>query len=82
MSTATTPARTIKARRSVIENIRRNLKTAPLTAWFGMIVILHLCHMRDIRSAPCALWRSQKSLARPTNFRMPGKLAGNRPNWP
>jgi peptide/nickel transport system permease protein len=40
MNTATPPARVIKARRSVIENIRRNLKTAPLTAWFGMIVIL------------------------------------------
>ena len=40
MNTATTPARVIKARRSVMENIRRDLKTAPLTAWFGMIVIL------------------------------------------
>ncbi|HEX7109178.1 MAG TPA: ABC transporter permease, partial [Aestuariivirga sp.] len=40
MNTATPPARVIKARRSVIEKIRRNLKTAPLTAWFGMIVIL------------------------------------------
>ena len=40
MNTATPPVRVIKARRSVIENIRRDLKTAPLTAWFGMIVIL------------------------------------------
>ncbi len=40
MNTATTPLRTIKARRSVMESIRRDLKTAPLTAWFGMIVIL------------------------------------------
>ena len=40
MNTATPPVRVIKVRRSVIENIRRNLKTAPLTAWFGMIVIL------------------------------------------
>ena len=40
MSTATTPVRTIKARRTVMESVRRNLKTAPLTAWFGMIVIL------------------------------------------
>ena len=40
MNTATPPTRVIKARRSVIENIMRNLKTAPLTAWFGMIVIL------------------------------------------
>ena len=40
MNTATPPVRVIKARRSVFENIRRNLKTAPLTAWFGMIVIL------------------------------------------
>jgi peptide/nickel transport system permease protein len=34
------PLRNIKARRSVWENIKRNLKTAPITAWFGMIVIL------------------------------------------
>jgi len=40
MNTATTPARVIKARRSTMENVRRALKTAPLTAWFGMIVIL------------------------------------------
>lgn len=40
MNTATSPVRVIKARRSIMENIRRNLKTAPLTAWFGMIVIL------------------------------------------
>src|SRR3990170_2597204 len=40
MNTATTPARTIKARRSIMESVWRDLKTAPLTAWFGMIVIL------------------------------------------
>jgi peptide/nickel transport system permease protein len=40
MNTATPPVRVIKARRSVMESIRRDLKTAPLTAWFGMIVIL------------------------------------------
>jgi len=40
MNTASAPLRNVKARRSVMESIRRNLKTAPLTAWFGMIVIL------------------------------------------
>lgn len=32
--------RVIKARRTVFENIWRLLKTAPISAWFGMIVIL------------------------------------------
>lgn len=32
--------RVIKARRGVLENVWRLLKTAPLSAWFGMIVIL------------------------------------------
>lgn len=32
--------RVIKARRTVLENIWRLLKTAPISAWFGMIVIL------------------------------------------
>jgi len=32
--------RVIKARRSLLENIWRLLKTAPISAWFGMIVIL------------------------------------------
>jgi peptide/nickel transport system permease protein len=32
--------RIIKARRTVIENVIRTLKTAPISAWFGMIVIL------------------------------------------
>ncbi len=41
MSTDTTaPLRNIKARRTTLENIVRNLKTAPVSAWFGMIVIL------------------------------------------
>ena len=40
MSTASAPLRNIKARRTVWENIIRTLKTAPISAWFGMIVIL------------------------------------------
>jgi peptide/nickel transport system permease protein len=36
----TEPLRVIKARRSLLENIWRLLKTAPISAWFGMIVIL------------------------------------------
>jgi peptide/nickel transport system permease protein len=40
MSADLAPLRTVKARRSLIERVRRELKTAPLTAWFGMIVIL------------------------------------------
>jgi peptide/nickel transport system permease protein len=32
--------RMIKARRTFMENVVRTLKTAPLSAWFGMIVIL------------------------------------------
>jgi peptide/nickel transport system permease protein len=32
--------RVIKARRTVWENVIRTLKTAPISAWFGMIVIL------------------------------------------
>jgi peptide/nickel transport system permease protein len=31
--------RTVKARRTVAQNVWRTLKKAPLTAWFGMIVI-------------------------------------------
>jgi peptide/nickel transport system permease protein len=33
-------ATTVRARRSRLENARRFLKTAPVSAWFGMIVIL------------------------------------------
>ena len=33
----------VRARRTVWQNIKRGLKTAPYTAWFGMIVIL--CYM-------------------------------------
>ena len=33
------PVRQIKARRTMFESVVRNLKTAPLSAWFGMIVI-------------------------------------------
>jgi peptide/nickel transport system permease protein len=39
MTDTSAPLRQIKARRTTIENIVRNLKTAPLSAWFGMIVI-------------------------------------------
>ena len=40
MSTESAPLRNIKARRTIFENIMRTLKTAPISAWFGMIVIL------------------------------------------
>jgi peptide/nickel transport system permease protein len=40
MSTDTAPLRNIKARRTALENVTRTLKTAPISAWFGMIVIL------------------------------------------
>jgi peptide/nickel transport system permease protein len=32
--------RSIKARRSFLENVKRTLASAPISAWFGMIVIL------------------------------------------
>src|SRR4029078_11847885 len=35
----TSAPRTVKARRTVAQNVWRTLKKAPLTAWFGMIVI-------------------------------------------
>ena len=34
-----TPPRSVKARRTVMQNVWRTLKTAPISAWFGMIVI-------------------------------------------
>jgi peptide/nickel transport system permease protein len=40
MTQQAAPLRVIKARRSFIENVVRTLKTAPISAWFGMIVIL------------------------------------------
>jgi peptide/nickel transport system permease protein len=40
MTTASPPLRAIKARRTFLENVVRTLKTAPISAWFGMIVIL------------------------------------------
>jgi len=40
MTVSQAPLRIIKARRSLLENAARTLKTAPLSAWFGMIVIL------------------------------------------
>jgi peptide/nickel transport system permease protein len=39
MTNTSAPLRQIKARRTTFESIVRNLKTAPLSAWFGMIVI-------------------------------------------
>ena len=40
MNTVSAPLRNIKARRTVVQNAVRTLKTAPISAWFGMIVIL------------------------------------------
>jgi len=40
MTTAAAPTRNIKARRTAYQNVVRTLKTAPISAWFGMIVIL------------------------------------------
>jgi peptide/nickel transport system permease protein len=40
MTTDNVDIRAIKSRRSFVENARRTLATAPLSAWFGMIVIL------------------------------------------
>lgn len=40
MNTASTPLRNVKARRTAYQSVIRTLKTAPITAWFGMIVIL------------------------------------------
>jgi peptide/nickel transport system permease protein len=40
MTTDNVDIRTIKSRRSFVENVRRTLSTAPPSAWFGMIVIL------------------------------------------
>ena len=39
MTNTSAPIRQVKARRTALENIIRGLKTAPLSAWFGMIVI-------------------------------------------
>ena len=39
MTETSAPLRQIKARRTTFESIVRNLKTAPISAWFGMIVI-------------------------------------------
>ena len=39
MTDSSAPLRQIKARRTIFESIVRNLKTAPISAWFGMIVI-------------------------------------------
>ena len=40
MNTASAPLRNVRARRTAYQSVVRTLKTAPLTAWFGMIVIL------------------------------------------
>lgn len=40
MTSATQPERVIKARRTFFEEAVRTLKSAPFSAWFGMIVIL------------------------------------------
>ncbi len=40
MTATATPDRTIRARRTAFENVKRTLATAPISAWFGMIVIL------------------------------------------
>jgi peptide/nickel transport system permease protein len=40
MNTASAPLRNVKARRTAYQSVVRTLKTAPITAWFGMIVIL------------------------------------------
>jgi peptide/nickel transport system permease protein len=40
MTATTENVRTVKARRTLSENVIRTLKSAPLSAWFGMIVIL------------------------------------------
>ena len=32
--------RAVRARRTFLENLKRTLSTAPISAWFGMIVIL------------------------------------------
>ena len=40
MNSPAAPLRSIKARRTLFENAVRTLKTAPISAWFGMIVIL------------------------------------------
>lgn len=39
MTSAAQPQRTVKARRTFFEEAWRTLKTAPISAWFGMIVI-------------------------------------------
>lgn len=40
MTTITPDIRSVRARRTLLEKIRRTLATAPASAWFGMIVIL------------------------------------------
>ncbi len=39
-ATSAVPLRNIKARRTAYQNAVRTLKTAPISAWFGMVVIL------------------------------------------
>jgi peptide/nickel transport system permease protein len=40
MTSTSAPLREIRARRTFLQNAVRTLKTAPISAWFGMIVIL------------------------------------------
>ncbi len=40
MTAAAENVRTVKARRTLLDNVVRTLKSAPISAWFGMIVIL------------------------------------------
>src|SRR5882672_5542201 len=40
MNITTAPLRNIKARRTAYQSVMRTLKTAPVSAWFGMIIIL------------------------------------------
>ena len=60
MTAINAPLRIIKARRSIFENVARALKTAPISAWFGMIVILiyAIAALFAPWLAPlrCALW--------------------------
>ena len=39
-TTQSADIRSIRARRSFAENIWRTVKAAPISAWFGMVVIL------------------------------------------
>ena len=40
MTSTSAPLREVKARRTFMQNVWRTLKTAPLSAWFGIVVII------------------------------------------